>query len=117
MQENKNNKRLSLGLWARIKQISYSQQHLRLLLAKHFRISLGVPLAVTLLLPLLWIPGLVILILPSEVYLLDWWYSQYKEVLAKKSLFDKSSESEYDFEEAERKRDVISRSRHLEFAR
>lgn len=74
-------------------------------------------LAVTLLLPLLWIPGLVILILPSEVYLLDWSYSQYKEFLVKKSLFDKSSESEYDFEEAERKRDVISRSRHLEFAR
>ncbi|KXH76038.1 MAG: hypothetical protein AM326_07960 [Candidatus Thorarchaeota archaeon SMTZ-45] len=117
MQEKKHNKRLILELSARIKQISYSQLGQGLTLSKHLWIIGGMLLAVTLLLPLLWIPGLVILILPSEVYLLDWMHSKYEESLEKKSLFDKSRESDYYVEKVERKRDAISRSRQWEFAR
>jgi hypothetical protein len=74
-------------------------------------------LAITLLLPLFWIPGLVILVLPSEVYLLDWVHTQYTKSLVRMSRFDNSSGSDYDFEEAERKRDAMSRSRKWEFTR
>ena len=117
MQDNRISKRLSLGLPARIKQVSYSQLFLNLSLARYFRIIGGVLLAATLLLPILWIPGLVILVLPSEVYLLDWVYSQYTSSLVKDSPFDTSSKSEYDFEEAERKNAALLRSRQWEFAR
>ena len=117
MQERKVNKRLSDGLPARIRLVSYPQQSFSSTLTKYFRVIGGVFLAITLLLPLFWIPALVILVLPTEVYLLDWVHTQYTKSLVRMSRFDKSSESEYAFEEAERKRDAISRNRHWEFAR
>ncbi|MFX1607249.1 MAG: hypothetical protein ACFFDD_15290 [Promethearchaeota archaeon] len=117
MQERKVNKRLGDGQPARIKQVSYPQQSFSWTLTKYFRVIGGMLLAITLLLPLFWIPGLVILVLPSEVYLLDWVHSQYTKSLVRMSLFDNSSESDYDFEDTERKRDAISRSRQWEFAR
>ncbi len=117
MQEHNPKKGLSLRLPARIKQVAYPHILAILFLSKYLRALGGVLLAATLLLPLFWIPGLVILVLPSEVYLLDWVHSQYTKSLGNKALFDESSEPENDFEEAERKRNALPRSRHWEFAR
>jgi hypothetical protein len=117
MQERKVNKRLSDGLPARIRQVSYPQQSFSSSLTKNFRIIGGMLLAITLVVPIFWIPGLVILVLPAEVYLLDWVHTQYTKSLVRMSLFDNSSESDYDYEKAERKRDAISRYNQWEFAR
>lgn len=117
MQENKLSRRLSDGKSARIKEAPITQGVLSVSLLKSARIAGGIFLAITLLLPLFFIPGLVIFVLPSEVYLLDWVHSQRTKSLVKTSLFDKSRESEYDFEEAEKENSTISRSRHLEFTR
>lgn len=117
MQETKLNRRLGDRLPARIKQAPYSELLLSSSLTKFLRIAGGVLLATTLLIPVFWIPGLVVLVLPSEVYLLDWVHSQYTKSLAKKSLFDVSSESDIDFEEAERKRAARSRDRQSPFTR
>lgn len=70
-------------------------------------------LAVALLIPLFIIPISVILVLPSEVYLLDWVHTQYTKSLAKKSIFDRSSESHNDFDDAEHKRTALSRSQEF----
>ena len=88
MQETKLNRRLSDGLPARIKQVSHPELVLSSSLTKYFRVVGGALLAATLLLPLFWIPGLVILVVPGEVYLLDWVHSQYTKSLVKRSLFD-----------------------------
>ncbi|MFX1561072.1 MAG: hypothetical protein ACFFBL_10840 [Promethearchaeota archaeon] len=117
MQERKVNKRLGDGQPARIKQVSYPQRSFSSSLTRFVWIVGGLFLAATLLVPVFWIPGLVILVLPIEVYLLDWVHSQYTKSLVRMSLFDNSSESDYDFEDTERKRDAISRSRQWEFAR
>lgn len=117
MQEHNPEKRLSLRLPARIKQVAHPHILATLVLSKYLRVLGGVLLAATLLLPIFWIPGLVILVLPSEVYLLDWVHSQYSRSLNNKALFDESSESEQDFEEVERKRNALPRSRQWEFAR
>jgi hypothetical protein len=117
MQENKLNRRLSDSLPARIKQVSYPGLFLSSSLTKTLRIVGGLLLAATLLLPLFWIPGLVVLVLPGEVYLLDWVYSQYTKFLVKKSLFDQSSKSNIDFEEAERRRAALLRGRQSDFSR
>ena len=117
MQEAKLNRRLSDGLPARIKQVSHPELVLSSSLTKNFRVAGGVLLAATLLIPIFWIPGLVILVLPGEVYLLDWVHSQYTKSLVKRSQFDISSESDFDFSEAERKRTALLRDRQSEFAR
>ena len=117
MQEDKLSRKLSDGLPARIKVVPTSKSKLGSSLFRSVRIAGGLFLAITLLLPLFLIPGLVIFVLPSEVYLLDWMHSQRDKSLVKTSLFDKSSEAEYDFEEAEKRNSTISRSRHLEFTR
>lgn len=117
MQETKLNRRLSDGLPARIKQAPYPELLFSSSLTKFLRIAGGVLLATTLLIPVFWIPGLVVLVLPSEVYLLDWVHTQYTKFLAKKPLFDISNKSDIDFEEAERKRAALSRDRQSPFAR
>ena len=117
MQENRLSRKLSDGLPARIKIALTSKSKLSSSLLKSVRIAGGLFLAITLLLPLFWIPGLVIFVLPSEVYLIDWVHSQRNKSLVKTSLFDRSSETEYDFEEAEKRNSTISRSRNLEFTR
>ena len=117
MQKTKLNRRLSDGLPARIKQAPYPEQALSSSLTKFLRIAGGLFLAITLLIPIYWTPGLVILVLPTEVYLFDWVHTQYTKSLVKQSLFDISSESDIDFEEAERKRVSISRDRQSSFAR
>ncbi|MFW9960295.1 MAG: hypothetical protein ACFFDV_04720 [Candidatus Thorarchaeota archaeon] len=117
MQENKLNKRLSIELSARIKRVSYPQLFLKLALAKYLRILGGALLAITLLVPVIWTPGLVILVLPSEVYLLDWIHTQYAESHIKQSIFDQSSESDFDFVEAEQKRTTLLQDRQSQFTR
>ncbi len=117
MQENKLNKRLSIELSARIKQVSYPQLFLKLSLTKYLRVLGGVLLAVTLLVPVIWIPGLVILVLPSEVYLIDWIHLQYAKSLTRQSLFDQSSESNSNLAEAERKRTTLLQDRQSPFTR
>ena len=117
MQETELNKRLSDGLPARIKQASYPDLVLSSSLTKFLRIAGGLLLATTLLLPVLWTPGLVIFVLPSEVYLLDWVHKQYSESLAKTTLFDKSRGSDIDFSEAKRRREALQRDRQSPFAR
>jgi hypothetical protein len=117
VQETKPNRRLSDGLPARIKQVPYPELVLSSTLTKSLRIAGGLLLAITLLIPIFWIPGLVILVLPSEVYLLDWMHTEYTKSLVKRSLFDSSSESDYDFDEAEEKRASLLRDRQSPFAR
>jgi hypothetical protein len=115
MEEHKLSRRLSDGYSARMKEAPIAQGALSLSLLKSARIAGGIFLAIILLLPLFSVPGLVIFVLPSEVYLIDWVHSQRTKSLVKTSLFDRSSETEYDFEEAEKGNSTISRSRHLEF--
>ena len=117
MQETKLNRGLSDELPARIKQAPYPEVVLRSSLTKFLRIAGGLLLATTLLLPILWIPALGILVLPSEVYLLDWVHTQYTKSLVKTSLFDTSRESDFDFSEAERKRTALLRGRQSPFSR
>jgi hypothetical protein len=117
VRENKLSRKLSDGLPARIKLVPRSKLELSSSLLRSVQTAGGLFLAIALLLPLFWIPGLVIFVLPSEVYLLDKVHSNYNKSLVKTSLFDKSSETEYDFEEAERRNSSVSRSRHLEFTR
>ena len=117
MQETKLNRRLSDGLPARIKLAPYPELVLSSSLTKYFRVGGGVLLATILLLPVFWIPGLVILVLPTEVYLLDWVHTQYSKSLVKTSLFDKSSRTDFDLKEAERKRASLLRYRQSAFAR
>jgi hypothetical protein len=88
---------------ARIKQVSYPQLFIQWSSAKYLRVSGGLLLAVTLLVPIFWLPGLVVLVLPGEVYLLDWVHSQYAKSLVKKSLFDLSNETELHFSHEEQK--------------
>ena len=117
MQETKLNKRLSDGLPARIKQVDHSELVLSSSLTKNFRIAGGLLLAATLILPIFWIPGLVILVLPTEVYLLDWVHTQFSKSLVKTSLFDRSSRTDIDLKETERKRASLLRYRQSAFAR
>ncbi len=117
MQETKLNRRLSDGVPARIKQVSQPQLFLISSLTKYLRIVGGVLLAITLLVPVFWIPGLVILVLPGEMYLLDWVHSQYSKSHVKTSLFERSSKTEVDLREAERKRAALLRYRQSAFAR
>jgi len=117
MQENKLNKRLSIELSARIKLVSNPQLFLKLALTKYLRVLGGALLAVTLLVPVIWIPGLVMLVLPSEVYLIDWIHSQYAKSLTKHSIFDQSGESDFDLAEAERRRTTFLQDRQTQFTR
>ena len=109
MQEKKAYKRLDIGMSARIKQVSYPHLVPDLSLTRISRIIGGLLLASTLLIPVLWIPGLVILILPIEVYLLDWVHSQFSKSHVKRSLFGKSSGSEV-YSDAGRRRVALSLS-------
>ncbi|MHA1964576.1 MAG: hypothetical protein ACXACG_03170 [Candidatus Thorarchaeota archaeon] len=123
MQENKLNRRLGDVTPARIKQVSYPQLSLRLSLTKYLRLAGGVLLVATLLIPVYWIPGLVILVLPAEVYLLDWVHSQYTKSHTKKSLFDLSSGSKgrkraaQRVSEAEQRRVALRKLRQPPFIR
>ena len=117
MQETKLNRRLSDGVPARIKQVSHPEISLSSSLTKYFRIVGGVLLAATLLVPVIWIPGLVVLVLPSEVYLLEWVHSQYTKSHVKTSRFDRSNKSDFNFKEAERKRSATLRYRQSAFVR
>ena len=117
MQGAKLNRRLSDGLPARIKQATLSDLVPSSTLTRYFRIVGGLLLAATLLLPVFRIPGLVILVLPAEVYLLAWVHSQQTKSHVKVSLFDRSSRTESDLREAERKRASLLRYRQSAFAR
>jgi hypothetical protein len=110
MQDKKLNRRLDVGMPARIKQVSYPQLFLRSSLTRFLGIVGGLLLAATLLIPVFWIPGLVVLVLPTEVYLLDWVHSKYSKSLDKKSLFDLSNEAEYLFSHTERQRTTRRRA-------
>ena len=117
MQETKLNRRLNDGLPARIKQVSHPQLLRSSSLSKSLWIFGGVFIAITLLIPVFWIPGSLVLVLPSEVYLLDWVHSQYTKSLTKTSLFDGSNKSDFNLKEAERKRASLLRYRQSAFIR
>jgi hypothetical protein len=63
------------GLDARIKA-SGSFSILPRLTGNHIGAAAGFALAILLLIPATWLPGLLLFIIPSEVYLLDWTYSK-----------------------------------------
>ena len=107
MQEKKLNKGLDLGMSARIKQVSSTQLFSRSSLTNFLGLVGGLLLAATLLIPIFWIPGLVILVLPIEVYLLDWVHSEYTKSHVKKSLFGISSGSKVNISDAGRRRAAL----------
>ena len=110
MQEKKLNRRLDIGKPARIKQVSYPQLFPWSSFTRLLRIVGGLLLAATLLMPVFWIPSLVILVLPMELYLLDWVHSQYTKSHAKRSLFDLSIGSKVYYSDAERRRAALRMS-------
>jgi hypothetical protein len=88
-----------------------------LILTGYLRVLGGILLAIALIIPVLRIPSLIILVLPSEVYLLDWIHTEHTKSHHEKLLFDESGEAIFNFEEAERKRDALSKSRQWDFTR
>jgi hypothetical protein len=123
MQEEKLNRSLDLGMPVRIKQVSYPQLFPRSSPTRILWIVGGLLLAATLLMPVFWIPGLVILVLPIEVYLLDWVHSQYSKSHVKRSLFGISSGSKgrkrsaLRVSEAEKRRIALRKLRQPPFVR
>lgn len=65
------NTRLNVGLDARIKGTSDEYS-----VSKYISAFGGLVIATALLIPVTWLPGLALLVLPSELYLIDWIYSQ-----------------------------------------
>ena len=64
-------KLITAGLDGRIRKTSVPLSILPSLTSNYISAFGGVVLAVILLIPVIWLPGLLILVLPSEVYLLD----------------------------------------------
>jgi hypothetical protein len=110
MQEKKLNRGLDIGKPARIKQVSYPQLFPKSSPTRFLKIVGGMLLSATLLMPILWIPGLIILVLPIEVYLLDWVHSQYARFHVKRSLFGISGGSKIYFSDAARRRGALRMS-------
>ena len=110
MQEKKLNRGLNIGMPARIKQVSYPQLLPKSSPMRFLQIVGGLLLAATLLMPIFWIPGLIILVLPIEVYLLDWVHSQYTKSHVKRSLFGISGRSKIYFSDAARRRGALRMS-------
>ena len=65
------NTRLNVGLDARIKGTSGAYSA-----SKYINAFGGLVIAIALLIPVTWLPGLALLVLPPELYLIDWIYSQ-----------------------------------------
>ncbi|MHA1949577.1 MAG: hypothetical protein ACXAAO_03425 [Candidatus Thorarchaeota archaeon] len=101
MYREKRNTDLSVGLDARIRISSILPGATGSLI----NVTGGVMLALALLIPVTFLPGLAILVLPSEVYLIDWIYSQLKPT-DKIKLCDLSNEEKGDFSRAEKERNA-----------
>ncbi|MHA2024324.1 MAG: hypothetical protein ACW98U_00365 [Candidatus Thorarchaeota archaeon] len=72
------NTRLSAGLDKRIKKTSITNIGLHGSTGNYINALGGTILAISLLIPTTWLPGLLLLALPAEAYLIDWIYSQFK---------------------------------------
>lgn len=64
------------GLDARIKTTSSTHSIPHRLTSNYLSGIAGLTLAILLLIPATWLPGLLLLILPSEAFLIDWTYSK-----------------------------------------
>ncbi len=120
MQQEDLKRKLIIGPLGKIKHLSYLQKFPIEALARILRISGGLLLSATLLVSIFWIPLLWILVLPTEVYILDWVYKQNARSDVKKSSIDVSSISELHSSTAERKytalrsaKDEQKRTSHL----
>ena len=76
MYKEEMNTRLSAGLDKRIKKTSTPYSILSESTGNYINAIGGIILAIALLIPTTWLPGLLLLALPSEAYLIDWIYSQ-----------------------------------------